>query len=130
MKTTFYRAAKKGLEYMNCGSFYTPCQETAESYINTGDELYSFDLSISLFDLTNYLTICDFDLGLSEIFELLEDKGIFKKTVFNQYHGVKIECGDTCLVILFGQVNVETHEIKELSFEEMMAEDEINEIIK
>ena len=72
----FYRAAQKGLEVMNSGSFYSPCDETAGSYVSQGDELYSFDLSIKLFDLTPYMTICDFDLGLSEVFEILEENDV------------------------------------------------------
>lgn len=126
----FYRAAQKGLRHMNCGSFYSPCNETAQSYVNTGDELYSFDLSVSLFDLTPYLTICDFDLGLTEIFELLEDEGISKESVFYQNDGVRIDCGHTWLVILFGQVDIKTSTIKKLAFEDMILEDEINEIVK
>ena len=125
-----FRAAQTGLDFMNCGSFYTPCDELAESYVNDGDKLYSFDLAVKLFDVTDYMDICDFDLGLTEVFERLEEEEISNKSVFNQYDGVKVKCGHTFLVILFGQVNINTNEIKKLSFEDMILEDEINEIVK
>ena len=127
---TFYRGAQEGLTKMNSGSFYSPCEETATSYVGTGDYLYSFELSVKLFDLSKYMGIWDFDLGLSEIFELLEDEGISKETVFNENDGVRIDCGHTWLVILFGQVDVKTSELKKLSFEDMILEDELNEIVK
>lgn len=126
----FYRGAQKNLDFMNCGSFYTPCDELAESYVNTGDELYSFDLNIKLFDLTKYMGIWDFDLGLREIFEILTDNDVCVNDVFNNNDGVRIDCGHTWLVILFGRLEVKTNILTKLSFDEMIIEDEINEIVK
>lgn len=127
---TIYRAAQKGLEVMNSGSFYTFDPELAEQYICKGDSLYSFDVNISLFNVTEFMSISDFDYGLTEIFERLEDEGISKESVFYQKDGVCINCGTTQLIILFGQVSVLTSEIKKLCFEEMILEDELFEIIK
>ncbi len=127
----FYRGALKGLNKMNSGSFYTPCFETAESYAyNENECVYEFDFNVKLFDLTKYMTICDFDLGLSEIFDILTDNDICVNDVFNNNDGVRIDCGHTWLVILFGQVDTKTSVINKLSFEEMILEDEINEIVK
>ena len=127
----FYRGAQKGLNFMNCGSFYTPCEETAQSYaFNNDEDVYSFDLSVKLFDLTSYMTICDFDLGLTEIFEILTDNDVCVNDVFNNNDGVRIDCGHTWLVILFGRLEVGTNVLTKVSFEEMIIEDEINEIEK
>ena len=127
----FFRGSQKGLNFMNCGSFYTPCEETAKDYAYNNDEtVYSFDLNVKLFDTTPYMSICDFDLGLSEIFEILTDNNISIDEVFNQNDGFRIDCGHTWLVILFGRLEVNTNILTKLSFEEMIIEDEINEIEK
>ena len=126
----FYRAAQKGLKVMNSGSFYSPCDEVASDYVGTGDELYTFDLSVKLFDLTDYMTICDFDLGLSEVFDILEENDVCINEVFNQNDGVRIDCGNTWLVILFGRLEVGTNNLTKLSFEEMLKEDNLFPIVK
>ena len=125
-----YRAAQKGLEVMNSGSFYTFDKDLAEEYICDGDELYTFDVNINLFNVTDFMSINDFDYGLAEIFERLEDEGISKESVFYQNDGVCINCGTTQLIVLFGQVSVLTNEIKKLSFDDAILEDELFEIIK
>jgi len=127
----FYRGAQKGLSKMNCGSYFTPCEETAESYVyNNNEKVYSFDFSVSLFDVTPFMSICDFDLGLSEIFEILNDNDVLSNKVYEKYDGFRIDCGHTWLVIIFGNVCVETSKITKLSFIEMIKEDEINPILK
>ena len=132
MKTQeFYRGAQKGLDVMNCGSFYTPCIETAESYAYNNDEcVYSFDLSVKLFDVTPFMSICDFDNGLRDIFEMLSDEDVDVQKLYSDFDGFRIDCGHTWLVILFGQVDVKTSEITKISFEEMLIEDELFEILK
>ena len=131
MKTeTIYRAAQKGLEVMNSGSFYTFDPELAQQYVCKGDDVYSFHVNVSLFNVTEFMSISDFDYGLSEIFERLEDEGISKESIFYQKDGVCIDCGTTQLIILFGQVSVLTSEIKKLSFDDAILEDELFEIIK
>ena len=126
----FYRAAEKGLKKMNCGSFYSPCDETAGNYVGIGDELYSFDFNVSLFPLDDYKGIWDFDLGLSEIFEILSENNVNVNDVFEKFDGVRINCGNTWLVIIFGNVDVESSVITKYSFDDMIKEDELNEILK
>ena len=50
--------------------------------------------------------------------------------VFEKFDGVRINCGNTWLVIIFGNVDVETSVITKYSFDDMMKEDELNEIVK
>jgi hypothetical protein len=129
--STFFRGAQKGLDVMNCGSFYTPCVETAESYAYNSEEcVYSFDLSVRLFDVTPFMSICDFDNGLREIFEILSDEEVNIEELYSNFDGFRIDCGHTWLVILFGKVDVKTSVITKLSFEEMLIEDELFQIIK
>jgi len=125
-----YRAAQQGLEVMNSGSFYTFDPELAEQYICKGDDLYSFDVNLNLFNVTEFISINDFDYGLTEIFERLEDEDVNISELVNSKDGVCINCGTTDLVILFGRLEVSSNIITKLSFEEMIIEDEINEIIK
>lgn len=125
-----YRAAQKGLEVMNSGSFYTFDSELAEQYICKGDDLYSFDVNVSLFNVTKFMSISDFDLGLSEIFEILENEDINISELVENKDGVYINCGTTDLIILFGRLEVYSNIITKLSFEEMIKEDELFEIIK
>lgn len=131
MKTeTIYRAAQKGLKVMNSGSFYTFDSELAEQYVCKGDALYSFDVNISLFNVTDFMSINDFDYGLTEIFKILEDENIKVSELVENKDGICINCGTTQLIILFGRLEVSTNVINKLSFNEMIKEDEIFEIIK
>ena len=76
------------------------------------------------------MTICDFDLGLSEVFDILEENDVCINEVFNQNDGVRIDCGNTWLVILFGRLEVGTNNLTKLSFEEMLKEDNLFPIVK
>lgn len=127
---TIYRAAQKGLEVMNSGSFYTFDPELAEQYICKGDDLYSFDVNVSLFNVTEFMSISDFDLGLAEIFEILENEDVNISELTKNKDGVYINCGTTDLIILFGRLEVSSSIIAKLSFEEMIIEDELFEIVK
>lgn len=127
---TIYRAAKKGLEVMNSGSFYTFCPELANDYICNGDDLYSFDVNVNLLNVTEYMSISDFDLGLSEILEILENEEIDVLDLVNNKDGVCINCGTTQLIVLFGRVCIYDNCITKLSFNDMIKEDELFEIIK
>ena len=127
---TIYRAAQKGLEVMNSGSFYTFCPELANNYVCNGDDLYSFNVNLNLFNVTEFMSISDFDLGLSEILEILENEDVNVIELVKNKDGVCIQCGTTDLIILFGRLEVCSNIITKLSFEEMIAEDEINEIVK
>lgn len=122
----FYRAATQGIEKMNCGSFYTPCDQTAAEYVfNNNEVVYEFDLSVKLFDVTSFMSICDFDLGLSEIFDILQNEDENIDDIFQNFDGFRIDCGHTWLVILFGQIDVKSGKLTKISFDEMIIEDEL-----
>ncbi|MDX5583508.1 MAG: hypothetical protein QNK20_01065 [Aureibaculum sp.] len=92
-----YRAAKKGIDKMIGGSFYTEDYSIAESYSELEENaiVYEFDVTVKLFDVDG---LFDLDLGINEMMEEVENCD----EIFNNYDGIYSQ--DGLQIILFGSI--------------------------
>lgn len=99
-----FRGAKRKINEMIGGSFYTNSSELAQEYAELENgKVYSYDIDFDLYDVTELLSCTDIDLGIENIFEELKDNDINIDELISNYDGVSF-MGDS-QIVLFGTLD-------------------------